>query len=181
VISTNLFRDQQTLIGSQVRLEPLTSKHFAGVWAMLSDPEAIRLTGSQAEFSEPAIRTWLATRPRQFDRADWAIMRRDEDTFLGEVVLNDLDPANASMNFRIVLGSERGRGHGTEATNLVLDHGFAVGLHRIHLEVFDFNPRAQRVYEKCGFQREGLHRDALYQNGKWHHAISMAVLSTDPR
>ncbi|MEQ0563855.1 GNAT family protein [Amycolatopsis sp. NEAU-NG30] len=183
MISADVFRDQPTLTGPRVRLEPMGPQHFDGLWPMTSDPEGRRLTGTQQEFTEADIRRWLATRADQHDRADWVIVRRDDDQVLGEVVLNDLDERNASIAFRISLTGPAvfGHGYGTEATRLVVDHAFDVGLHRIHLEVFDFNPRAQRVYEKCGFVREGVLRDALYWDGEWHDAIAMAILSTDPR
>jgi DNA ligase D-like protein (predicted polymerase) len=41
------------------------------------------------------------------------------------------------------------------------------------------NPRAQRVYEKCGFVREGVLRDAVHRDGGWHDSIVMSVLATD--
>ena len=98
--------------------------------------------------------------------------------------LQDLDADNQSMCFRIALGgaADFGRGYGTEATRLLLDYAFdVVGVHRVTLEVFDFNTRAQRVYEKCGFVREGVQREALYWHGQWHDTIDMAVLAGDPR
>uniref|UniRef100_UPI0028126253 GNAT family N-acetyltransferase n=1 Tax=Arthrobacter sp. TaxID=1667 RepID=UPI0028126253 len=74
------------------------------------------------------------------------------------------------------------RGYGTEATRAVVAHAFDVmGVHRISLEVYAFNPRAQRVYEKCGFRVEGRLRDALLWNGEWIDAVVMGMLSTDPR
>ena len=100
------------------------------------------------------------------------------------MVLNELDAQNRSMNFRIALTSDAvvGRGYGTQATKAVIRYGFeAVGLHRIHLGVLAFNPRAQRVYDKCGFVREGVERGALCWEGKWIDQIRMALLSTDPR
>ncbi|NJC21624.1 RimJ/RimL family protein N-acetyltransferase [Arthrobacter pigmenti] len=61
-------------------------------------------------------------------------------------------------------------------------HAFdVVGVHRIGLEVYAFNPRAQRVYEKCGFRMEGRRRDALYWDGEWIDAIMMGLLAADPR
>ena len=39
----------------------------------------------------------------------------------------------------------------------------------------------QRVYEKYGFSHEGRLRDALRWEGKWHHELLMAILSSDPR
>lgn len=49
----------------------------------------------------------------------------------------------------------------------VVDHGLTtMGLHRISLEVYAFNPRARHVYEKVGFVHEGTGRDALLFDGE---------------
>jgi RimJ/RimL family protein N-acetyltransferase len=60
------------------------------------DPEVTRLTGTHASFDDSQIHSWLVTRHDQHDRADWAILRRLDGTFLGEAVINDLDPDNAT-------------------------------------------------------------------------------------
>ena len=74
----------------------------------------------------------------------------------------------------------RDRGLGSEATGLIVRYGLtALGLHRIELTVYAFNPRAQRVYEKAGFLVEGTARDALRFDGAWVDAVYMSILSTD--
>jgi RimJ/RimL family protein N-acetyltransferase len=184
VISSAIFRNQAVLTGPRVQLEPLGSQHYEGLRGMFDDPESSRLTGTHATFSEEVVRDWLATRQQHHDRADWAIVRLPDGLVLGEAVLNDLDVHNASVSFRIGLVGAHvfGQGYGTEATALVVDYALDVaGLHRVSLEVYDFNPRALRVYEKCGFIVEGRARDALLWDGEWHDAISMGILSTDPR
>ncbi len=111
-------------------------------------------------------------------------MRLDDGAFLGEVVVFELDGPNESALFRIGLAGPHvyGQGYGTEMTRLVVDHVLdVVGLHRLELEVYDHNPRAQRVYEKCGFRVEGRRRDALLQDGVRHDAVVMSVLRADPR
>ncbi|WP_219415072.1 GNAT family N-acetyltransferase [Pseudonocardia nigra] len=181
MIARDLFRDQPTLTGERVRLEPLTSAVLEDYLVMLEDPEGSRLTGSHGGFERERVVRWLESRRDQHDRADWAAVRIADRAFLGEAVLNDLDVDNASVNYRIILGSAHlGQGYGTEVTRLVVDHAFAVGLHRVSLTVFAFNPRARRVYEKCGFVLEGRLRDALFWDGEWHDDQVMAVLSTDP-
>ncbi|PXY22567.1 GCN5 family acetyltransferase [Prauserella muralis] len=184
MIDAEPFLDQPVLVGPRVRLEPLGSEHFEGLWPMFTDPETMRLTGTHAKATPEQVRQWVATRAEHADRADWAIVRAADGRVLGEAVLNELDPANASMCYRIALTGPEvfGRGYGTEATRLVLDHAFGVvGLHRVELEVLDFNPRARRVYEKCGFVAEGVRRQAQRWDGRWHDVITMAVLATDPR
>jgi hypothetical protein len=69
-------------------------------------------------------------------------VRLADGAVLGEAVVNELDAPNAAANFRIALvGPEAfGQGYGTEATRLVVAYALDVaGLHRLHLEVYDFN------------------------------------------
>lgn len=180
MIAPDYFRDQVTLTTPNLRLEPLGPQHFDGAWAALQDEESRRLTGTHTEFTQEQIREWLASRADAHDRADWAIIRITDDAYVGEVVLNDLDPHNESMGFRISLSAQGlfGKGYGSEATKAVVDYGLqVVGLHRISLEVVDFNTRAQRVYEKVGFHSEGLLRDAWYWDGEWSDVVVMAIVS----
>jgi RimJ/RimL family protein N-acetyltransferase len=181
VLAPDLFRDQPVQLGERVRLEPLTEAVLDDYLVMLADPELGRLTGSQTTHEPAEVKAWLASRADQADRVDWAAIRISDGAFLGEAVLNSYDPANASCNFRIALTpAHLDRGYGTEITRLTLDHGFAAGLHRISLTVFAFNPRAKRVYEKCGFVVEGRSRDVLWWDGAWHDEYVMGVLATDP-
>ncbi len=75
-------------------------------------------------------------------RLDLAVVDRGTDDIVGEVVLNQWDAGNRCVNFRTLLGpTARGRGLGTEAANLALNHAFAVaGVYRVELEVYAFNP-----------------------------------------
>ncbi len=174
----------QTLQTPDLRLVPLSESFLDDVLAALEHREFMRLTGTHATFTRPQVQAFLTALPQRQDRADWAILRRADTQYLGEVVLNELDAENRSMNFRIALSRDEvvGRGYGTQATKAVIRYGFEeVGLHRIHLGVLAFNPRAQRVYENCGFVREGVERDALCWDGEWIDQIRMSLLSTDPR
>lgn len=184
VIASDAFRDQPVLTGQRVRLEPLTPAVLDGYLAALADPEVIRLTGSHEILGRSSIETWLATRQEHHDRADWAAVRAEDGAFLGEAVLNEFDPHNESANYRVWLAGPHvfGQGYGTEITRLVIHYALdTVGLHRVSLGVYDFNPRAQRVYEKCGFSHEGRLREALRWDGQWHDELLMAIVHSDHR
>jgi RimJ/RimL family protein N-acetyltransferase len=183
-ITEHAFKDQPTIVGERVRLEPLGIEHFDGLRPMFHDPEGRRMTATERVFDDEMLRTWLSARSDHDDRADFAIVALDTGRVLGEVVLNELDTDEESCNFRIGLTGPDvyGRGYGTEATALVLDYAFeTVGLHRVELSVYSFNPRAQRSYEKAGFVTEGVRREALRWEGEWHDVIVMGVLAGDTR
>jgi RimJ/RimL family protein N-acetyltransferase len=157
---------------------------------VLADPEVGRLTGSVHSTAElgrapdlDLLREWYSSRNQQKDRLDLAVVDVASGRCVGETVLNDWDAANSSCNFRILVGAAgRDRGLGTEATRLTVRYAFEqLGLHRVSLEVFAFNPKGRRVYEKVGFVVEGTRREALRFDGQWVDAVDMSVLEHEWR
>ena len=182
------FATKPTLAGHKVILRPFANDDLPAMLAALRDPEVVKLTGSAHDdvaaaapidsAAQTAARDWYATRNEQPDRLDLAVTERGSGRCVGEVVLNEWDAGNRSCSFRILLGAAgRGRGLGTEATRLIIGHGFGyLELHRISLEVYAFNPRARHVYEKAGFRAEGTLREALRYNDQWVDATVMSIL-----
>jgi len=176
------FREKPVLAGETVVLRPVIADDAVDMLEVLADGDVLRLTGSHGTLSpddvEP-MRQWYGSRADHEDRLDLAAVDRASGRYVGEVVLNELDPNNNSCSFRIALGATgQNRGLGTEATRLVLGYAFErVGLHRISLEVYSFNSRARRVYEKVGFQAEGVLRDALLWEGQRFDAHVMSILA----
>ena len=51
------------------------------------------------------------------------------------------------------------------------------GLHRIGLSVVADNKHAIRLYEKVGFQREGVRKQAYYdEDGQYHDMVEMGII-----
>jgi RimJ/RimL family protein N-acetyltransferase len=176
------FATKPTLTGALVTLRPFQPDDVDALAEAIADDEVRRLTGSvhQPTFPANRLREWYATRNDQPDRLDLAIVDNTNGRCVGEIVLNQWDEDNETCNFRILIGpGGQGRGLGTEATRLVLRHAFAkLGLHRVALEVYAYNPRAKRAYEKAGFQEEGRLRDALrLPDGTRVDAYVMAALA----
>lgn len=177
-----------TLRGSNVELRPFSEDDVPAMVEVLGDPEVRRLTGSvhdesaalaplrPSEYDE--LRRWYSTRATQPDRIDLAIIELATGKCVGEAVLNQYDPGNRSCNFRILVGpAGQNRGLGTEATRMLVGYGFEeLLLHRISLEVYDFNPRARRAYEKVGFRAEGVLRESLRFGDHWIDATLMSIL-----
>lgn len=176
------FGEKPTLTGDLVVLRPVRVADAPALAAAALDPDVDRLTGTHTRFSLEALERWYSSRAEHDDRLDLAIVERATGESVGEVVLTELDVHNRSCSFRIALFGRRffGRGLGTEASRMILGYAFeTVGVHRIELEVYAFNPRARRVYEKIGFVHEGTKRDALCWDGEWIDAHTMALLGDE--
>jgi len=171
------------LQGQTILLRPARPEDAEIVFASLADEEVARLTGTTETFTLAQVQAHYTRIVDAPDRADYIIVAKDDlASVLGEVVLNNIDWHNRAAGFRIALfdSAQFGKGYGSQATRLMVQYGFeTLNLHRIELEVYDFNPRAAHVYEKAGFVREGEKRDALFWQGSYHKAIVMSILKPD--
>lgn len=72
------------------------------------------------------------------------------------------------------------RGLGTEITQLVLRYAFdELHLHRVDLRVLQYNKRAIKCYEKCGFIQEGIEREGALIEGKYETDLFMSILDRE--
>jgi RimJ/RimL family protein N-acetyltransferase len=111
-----------------------------------------------------------------------AILVDGETEPVGLVSLTGIDPVHRRGEFHLLIGRRdlHGRGLGSDATRQMLRHAFHdLNLHRVFLSVLSSNAAAIRVYEKAGFQREGLARQAAYKRGRYEDLVEMAILSRE--
>lgn len=169
--------NKPTLTGNKVTLRPFTADDVDCIVECIEDPEVIKLTGSQTKFTKEVLVNWYSTRNDQVDRLDLAIVDKSTNIVVGEVVINEYDKVNHSMNFRILIGPRgRNNGFGTEATKLTVDYIFnTTDLKQITLGVYAFNPRAQRVYEKVGFVLASVDKADLEFEGESIDLLNMVL------
>ena len=78
-----------------------------------------------------------------------------------------------------VLPEHRGQGLGPKLLKGAIDHAFENGLERIELDAFSTNTRAIALYEKFGFQHEGIKRKARFIDNEWSDRVMMGLLKDE--
>jgi RimJ/RimL family protein N-acetyltransferase len=74
----------------------------------------------------------------------------------------------------------RGRRLADEAARLLQGHLIRErGFHRIELEIYGFNERAQRHAERSGFVREGVKRKAYRRGDGWADGVLYGLVAED--
>jgi RimJ/RimL family protein N-acetyltransferase len=108
----------------------------------------------------------------------FSILELETNRLIGTCSLMDINPVNGIATLGIGIGEPEclGKGYGTEAVKLLVEYGmFFLNLHNIKLEVFGFNPRAMRAYEKAGFSLVGRRRAAYVLGGERYDDIIMDI------
>jgi RimJ/RimL family protein N-acetyltransferase len=104
---------------------------------------------------------------------------KETDTLIGSTGLHEIDYKNRHAVFGIVIGEKEawGKGYGTEVTALITGYAFeTLNLNRVGLEVYEDNERGIKAYERVGFTREGVLRQAMYREGRYWNKIVMSIL-----
>jgi steroid Delta-isomerase len=74
----------------------------------------------------------------------------------------------------------RGRRISDEAARLLQHYLVAdLGYHRLELEIYGFNERAQKHAERAGFRLEGIRRQAYWRHGEWMDGLLFALVRDD--
>jgi len=130
--------------------------------------------------SVKATKDWLEKELEKNTEMYWfAIRTLEDDRLLGDVTLSVVDwgSRNAFMGIGIGARGFWGKGYGTDAMELILRYAFTeLNLRRVSLNVFEFNERAIRSYEKVGFLLEGRERQVMQREGRRWDIIDMGIL-----
>jgi RimJ/RimL family protein N-acetyltransferase len=175
---------RQLLKGKLVNLAAVDPEEFSKVFASWNhDSELKRLLDSDParQHSPKAAKEWAEKHLKeQGDHTYWFTIRAaEDDRLLGDIDLEVVSWAARDAFVGLGIGPRDfwGRGYGTEAMQLVLAYAFLeLNLRRVTLDVFDYNPRAIRSYEKAGFRHEGRLRGALAREGKRRDLLFMSTL-----
>lgn len=170
--------------GELVRLTAANAERDAQTMASWSrDSEYGRLLDSDpalpksVKSTQENIARWMETdRP---DGIGFVIRTLADDRLIGFVGLNGIRWKDGDAFIGIGIGEREywGNGYGTDAMRVILRYAFTeLNLHRVSLNVFEYNPRAIRSYEKAGFTIEGRERQVLCRDGRRYDVIGMGIL-----
>ncbi|WP_251423868.1 GNAT family N-acetyltransferase [Lactococcus muris] len=141
------------------------------------------MTGCKEEFTKEEVVSFFLKSLEEDNRYFFLIIAPD-GAIIGESVINEIDWNLRCANFRIALyhQTERRKGIGTWATEITRDFAFEkLKLRRLELDVYSFNPGAEKVYLKAGFKREGILRDAVMDGDRYADVILMSMLENEWR
>jgi RimJ/RimL family protein N-acetyltransferase len=175
------FPDQ--IEGERVVLRRHVPANVAAFRRWYADPEVARLARYQdSPMREDEVNRFFQLRALGPESLTMAIHEKTTGRLIGTCAFSQLDGDNGSAMYHITIGEKDvwGRGYGTEATRLMVDHAFGtLNLHRIALSVFEFNERAIRAYARVGFLTEGRAREAVWRDGRWWDELSMSLLAPE--
>jgi len=170
------------LRSAQVYLAPLSITELPQLFDWINEREQVLFNAPYYPVTESKHKQWFENVQQRNDIVIFGIRLLENNKLIGTCQLHSIQNIHRSAELQIRLGevSERSKGYGTEAIDLLLNFAFKdLNLNRVYLHVFSTNIRAIRVYEKCGFIKEGIWRQGAYIDGQYLDVVAMAILKKD--
>lgn len=110
----------------------------------------------------------------------YLIAEPESGEIAGFAILRGLASPHRSIRLQRIVVAQPEQGVGRFLLTGILDYVFReLKAHRLWLDVFETNLRAQHVYENLGFRREGVLREAILRDGEFHTQVLMSILDRE--
>ncbi len=170
------------LTSENIHLSPIHKKDSEVLFSWINNRDLLLYNAPYKPIMEQNHEQWMDSIAKSKDVHLFGIRENKNDILIGSCQLYSINllARNAELQIRIGETSQRGKGYGSEAVQLLLQFGFNdLNLHRIYLHVFSDNNAAIKSYLKCGFKTEGTLRQAVFIDGKYADIAVMAILKEE--
>lgn len=166
--------------GARITLCPFEGDFWTLGLDWYNDPEIVAMTSDdQSLLNEQEFRLTMEGDLVAKHSIVFGIL--DEDRLpIGIGILRNVDPVHRGCELHITIGERRcwDRGYGADAISTMRDYAFHKrNCHKVISTPFAKNPRMIRCLEKCGFEQEGVLRDALLQGDSFIDVVLMGVIN----
>lgn len=168
--------------GERIILRAIEINDNPMLLSLINDPDTeMMLGGSSWPVSERDQQKWFERLEQSKNILRCTIALRQDNAPLGTAILSEIDQKNGTAHIHIKMAKEgRGKGYAAEAVNLLARYAFnELRLHCIYANILAYNDASVRLFEKCGFKRDGVLRARVYKQGQYIDMFAYSRLSDE--
>lgn len=167
------------LVGNKVYLRGIEQKDLEGSYFdWLNDPEVTKyLDSGYFPNNMENMQEYVKSAGNNVKGTLFAIIEITTDRHVGNVRLGPINWIHRNSHMGIIIGDKEvwGKGYATETIKLIANYAVKrLNLHKISAGVNASNKASIRAFEKAGFAIEGLKKDEVYADGKYHDGVILA-------
>ncbi|MFP4185418.1 MAG: GNAT family N-acetyltransferase [Thermoplasmata archaeon] len=168
------------LRGEKVDLLTIEEEYIEWMRDNINDPEVRKGLSARYPQNLSQERDFLENSVEK-DDDQVHLLISSEGKKLGLISLFDIDRDDGNAELGIwIMPSEQGKGYGTEACKVIIDYGFReLRLHRIYARVYEHNSASFNMFEKLGFEKEGIWREHGFVDGEYEDMHLLGILKCE--
>jgi len=162
----------------KLTLVPLKEDYLEFLRKVRNLPEINKYLFTDVHISKKAQEKWYKNRYLK-DKSYLIFIALDKNIPIGYGQITHLDFINLSCEVGFcVFPIFQGKGYGKTLVKKMVNYTIKkLKMHRIYLEVFTVNKKAIKLYEKCGFKKEGILRDKIFKHKNFHDVVIMSIIA----
>lgn len=167
---------------ANIYLRPLERQDLPLRVKWVNDPEIHQKLMFDYPLSLAKTEKWFNDTLSDSTKSNFTVLDKKNDVPIGMTGLIQIELRHQKAQFYITIGEKDywGRHIADEVISLVLEYGFTeLNLNKIYLYTLENNERARTVYERNGFQLEGVLRQHYYCVGKFQDLYLHSMLKQD--
>lgn len=170
--------------GERIVIRAIEKEDNAVLLSMINDPDIERMIGGASwPVSKIEQEHWFEQQINKgSDVRRGIIALKSNNQAIGTVILSDIDNKNgvAEIHIKIVGKGYQGMGYGTEAIKTTVQYAFKeMRLNCIYALVLTNNEPSIKLFEKCGFSKEGLLKARVFKGGQFWDQYSFSIVRSD--
>jgi RimJ/RimL family protein N-acetyltransferase len=174
------------IYGESIVLRAISRNDTKLLLDLINDPDTERMLGGGSfPVSCEEQERWISNQSGREDILRCIVANKDNEIVgLGTVILSNIDRKNGVAQVHIKMSKDigRGKGYGTDALKTIVKYAFdEMRLNCVYADVLDYNIPSRKLFEKCGFNKDGVLRSRVFKNGKYIDMITYSILRKDIR
>lgn len=166
------------IIGEKVLLRAIEVDDCEMLITLINDPEIEYLLGGWSyPVSKYTQKKWFDELSQETNTLRLTIDANGQA--IGTAILSNIDYKNGNAEIHIKLLQDKygGKGYGTDAVYSLTRYAFQeLRLHCIYAKVNMDNIISQKMFEKCGYMKEGIMRQRLFKRGKYVDIVMFSLM-----
>ncbi|KPJ61390.1 MAG: hypothetical protein AMJ46_01470 [Latescibacteria bacterium DG_63] len=167
----------------RILLRAFGSEEIERTLEWVNDDEVTRYTGTSSPISAQEHKTYWERELKNQARRTFSIFTSD-GRHIGNIGLRNIDWIARNAELYVYIGDDkfRDKGYGSEAIEALVEFAFErLNLHKVFARVFEYNERGMKSFKKCGFTEEGVLKEHVFRNGKYHDVTILGVIRKEQR
>ncbi len=165
-------------------LERLTLEHLSQEYVdWLNDNQVNQFLETGGNYTSEMLKDFLTNVSNQ-DMYFWAIKDKLDDQHIGNIKIDPINFKHGWGEYGILIGDQSywGKGVGFEVSRTVIDFCFEgnLNLRKINLGVRAENNAAIALYNKLGFEVEGVYKKHSVTSAGFDDVLRMAIFNSRP-
>lgn len=169
------------IYGEKIVLRGVEASDNSMLLSLINDPDTeMMLGGSSWPVSEAEQLKWFERQEQNKESLRCIVAEKNNtEKAVGTVILSEIDSKNGTGHIHIKLSKDggRGRGYGSDAIQAMVRYAFdELRLHCIYANILSYNEASIRLFEKCGFERDGVLRSRVFKKGHYVDVFAYSIL-----